>query len=420
MVRVEWVAKSRARQETFANSLATLRRGGQDMQRIPIEANPALAASAWIDVDLDAIAHNVRVCRRLLPPACVLIAVVKSNAYGHGMLRVARTALQHGATELAVASVHEGALLRDAGIQAPILVAGPVAPTEAAAVVQHALVPSLAGAELARALAAASRRFLPVHIEVDTGMSRHGVAGDELGDLVQRLHDRGRLTVAGVFTHFAPAAVGAQTLAGLRGQLQRFQAAVDGVRALRGVRRHACNSLAALALPAAHLDAVRLGGALYGFDPFHGAGEPGPVALRPALAWKARLLGIREVPPGTPVGYGGTFVTTRRSRLGLVPVGYADGLARELWHGAEVLVRGVRVPIVGQISMNQTILDLTVLPEVLHGDEVVLLGAQGSDRVLAEARVPPGGSVYEVTSLLRPGLLRRYLGGGSAGAERHG
>jgi len=223
------------------------------MQRIPLETAPALSAPAWIDVDLDAIAHNARAFRGALAPTCRLIAVVKANAYGHGMVRVAKTALANGADELAVASVHEGAVLRGAGITQPILVAGPVAPTEAALVAQHGLVASLGGIELARALANATRRFLPVHVEVDTGMSRHGVVPRDLPALVEAVLQRGRLTIAGVFTHFA--ATGVDDAAALRAQLAAFTGAVDGVRALRGVRRHACNTLGAVLLPAAELSA---------------------------------------------------------------------------------------------------------------------------------------------------------------------
>lgn len=390
------------------------------MLRIPIEANPALATPAWIDVDLDAIAHNVRACRRLLPAGCRLVAVVKANAYGHGMVRVARTALLHGADELAVANVHEGAQLRAGGCTAPILIAGPTAPSEAGLVVQHGLMPSLGCAELARALAAATRRYLPVHVEIDTGMSRHGVPIAELPAFVQRLHERGRLTIAGVYTHFAATGTGAADRDAMLRQLAAFTRAVDGVRALRGVRRHACNTLGALLLPDAHLDAVRIGGGLYGFDPFHGSASPGPVALRPALALKGRLVGLRDVPIGAAVGYGGTFVTTRPSRLGLLPLGYADGLTRELWNGAAVLVRGVRAPIVGVVSMNQTVVDVTCVAGAMLGDEVVLLGAQGAERVRAEERVGPGGSAYEVTTLLRSSLPRRCLGGddGTAALRR--
>ncbi|MFN9757246.1 MAG: alanine racemase [Planctomycetota bacterium] len=388
------------------------------MLRIPIEAAPALATPAWVDVDLDAVAHNVRAFRRLLPADCRLVAVVKANAYGHGMVACARAALQHGASELAVANVHEGAQLRAAGVTAPILVAGPTAPGEAGLVVQHGLLATVATAELAQALAAATRRYLPVQIEVDTGMGRHGVAPHALGAFVDRLAQRGRLTVAGVDTHFAATSVADG--ATMRAQLAAFHAAVDAVRSLRGARRHACNTLGALTVPEARLDAVRIGGGLYGFDPFHGAGTRGPLALRPALALKARLVGLRDLPAGAPVGYGGAFVCARASRLGLVPLGYADGLPRARWGGAPVLVRGVRAPVVGAVSMNQTIVDVTDVPGASLGDEVVLLGAQGGECIAAEERVEPGGSAYEVTTLLRASLPRRYLAAAGAGDARVG
>jgi alanine racemase len=387
------------------------------MLRIPLETHPALAAPAWVDVDLAAVAHNVRACRSLLARDCRLVAVVKANAYGHGMVRIARTSLRSGADELAVANVHEGAQLRQAGITQPIQIAGPLAPSEAGLAVQHGLLPSVGCGEVAAALAAATRRYLPVQIEVDTGMSRHGVAPDQLATLVRQIHDRGRLTIAGVYTHFAATGTGPSDLAAMQAQLATFTHVVDAVRALRGVRRHACNTLGALALPAAHLDAVRIGGGLYGFDPFRSAATAGPVELRPALALKARIVGLRTVPSGTPVGYGGTFVTTRPSRLALLPLGYADGLLRELWNGAPVLVRGVRAPIVGVVSMNQTVVDVTSVAGAMLGDEVVLLGAQGSERLWPEDRVGPGGSVYEVTTLLRSALPRRFLGGDEAAAS---
>jgi alanine racemase len=387
------------------------------MLRIPLETHPALAAPAWVDVDLTAVAHNVRACRSLLAPECRLVAVVKANAYGHGMVRIARTALRSGAHELAVANVHEGAQLRQAGFTAPIQIAGPLAPSEAGLAVQHGLLPSVGCGEVAAALAAATRRYLPVQIEVDTGMSRHGVAPDQLATLVRQIHDRGRLTIAGVYTHFAATGTTAEDLAAMQAQLATFTHVVDAVRALRGVRRHASNTLGALAMPAAHLDAVRIGGGIYGFDPFRSAVTAGPVELRPALALKARIVGLRTVPAGTPVGYGGTFVTTRPSRLALLPLGYADGLLRELWNGAPVLVRGVRAPIVGVVSMNQTVVDVTAVAGAMLGDEVVLLGAQGNERLWPEDRIGPGGSAYEVTTLLRSALPRRFLGGDEAAAS---
>ena len=375
------------------------------MLRIPVESRASRAVSAWVEVDLGNIAHNVGAFRQRLPAGAKLTAVVKADGYGHGMLRAARTALHAGAEELAVATVQEGAALRAAGIHAPILIAGPVAPEDAPLVVQHGLVASVACFELAAALTRATRRFLPVQIEVDTGMARHGVAVQDLPNFVKTLEERGRLSIAGVFTHLAGTT--AADLPWMRSQLATFVQTVDAVRSLRGVRRHICNTLGALLMPDAALDTVRVGGGIYGFDPLAGAG---PITLRRALSLKAQVVGLRSAAAGERVGYGGAFVCERATRLALLPIGYGDGLVRELWRGAEVLVRGRRAPIVGQISMNQTLVDVTDLPEIVFGEEVVLLGAMGDDEITPEERVPPSGSAYEVTSLLSPRLPRIYVG----------
>jgi len=394
-------------------AIATLPRGGQGMLRIPIEAGIAAGAPAWIEVDLGAVAHNVQEFRRVLPAHCRLFAVVKANAYGHGMQRTAQTALAAGAHGLAVANVHEGEELRAMGIDAPILVAGPLAPEDCVTAVVNDLLPSVANREVAAALVAHARRPLPVHIEVDTGMRRSGVPAAELRDFLRDLRDRPVLQPAGVFTHFA--AVSTDEAAEIRRQLAVFTEALASVRDLVAPMRHAANTLAALLVPESHLDAVRLGGALYGFDPLRGHG---PVQLRPALSLRARIVGLRSVGPGDRVGYGGTFECTRPSRLALLPLGYADGLVRSHWQDAEVLVRERTAKIVGLISMNQTIVDVTDVPHVELGDEVTLLGTQGSRSVTAEQRVPSGGSTYEVTALLRSTLPRRYLPPRSLGALR--
>jgi len=371
------------------------------MRRIPIETRVGAGAPAWIEVDLEAIAHNVRAFRSVLRPGCELIAVVKANAYGHGMVPVAQAALAAGARSLAVANVREGQCLRAAGIRAPILVVGPVDPGEAQQLFELDLVPGLGSRELARALAAVPGRVHPVHVEVDTGMRRHGVPAAELPALLRELRDRGRLAVQGVFTHFAGLEPG--DLDGMRSQLGAFSAALAAVRDLGTPVQHAANSLATLLLPAAQLDAVRIGGGLYGFDPLRGHG---PLRLRPALSLKARIRGLRDAVVGDAVGYGSTFVCRRPTRLALLPLGYADGLVRATWQGASVLVRGQLAPLAGLVSMNQTVVDVSDVPAAALGDEVVLLGAQGTRTIAAEDRVATGGSVYEVTSLLPANLPR--------------
>ena len=394
-------------------SCATVRLGGQGMLRIPVESNASRTASAWAEVDLGAVADNVRALLARLPEGCRLTAVVKSDAYGHGMVPVARAALQAGAEELVVANVREGARLRAAGIRAPILIAAPILTEDAPAVVQHGLVAAVGSYETARALARSTRRYLPIQIEVDTGMTRHGVTADSLPQFVRSIEDLGRLAIAGVFTHFA--GLEAAAAPELRGQLQRFLAAVEGVRSLRGVRRHACNTLGAIVLPEGALDAVRVGGGLLGFDPLRGAGA---VRLRPTMSLKAKVVGLRSAEVGDRIGYGGAFVCQRPTRIALLPIGYGDGLSRGLWRGAEVLVRGRRAPIVGAISMNQTTVDVTDIPGVVFEEEVVLLGSVAGDVLRPEDLAPADVSPYEVTTALGPSIQRVYIQPGRQAPER--
>lgn len=377
------------------------------MQRIPVEARVTSSAPAWVELDLAALRHNVAAFRRLLRPGCELIAVVKANAYGHGLLPIAEAALGCGADRLAVANVAEGAELREHGLRAPILVVGPMAPEECAPAVAAGLTPCLGTREQAEALAAAVRpgAQYPVHVEIDTGMRRHGVPAAEFGAFVRELRDRGRLQLAGVYTHFQALSPG--DLPAMRGQLAAFSRALARVRDLGTPLRHAANTLGTLACPDAHLDAVRIGGGLYGFDR-HGQGK---VSLRPVLSLKTRIVGLRDASAGEPVGYGGRYLCPKRTRLGLLPIGYADGLPRASWHGAPVLVRGHRAPIAGLVSMNQIVIDLGDVPGAEFGDEVVLLGGQGDDWLHAEDRMQPGGSAYEITTMLRQDLPRVVRGG---------
>lgn len=346
---------------------------------------------------------NTGAWRRLLRPGCRLIAVVKADAYGHGAVAIARAVLAAGADELAVATAGEGAQLRAAGIAAPILVVGPSAPGDAEAIVGARLRPAIADLATASALAAAAgERPLEVEIEVDTGMRRHGVAAGEFAALLRALRVHRSLRVVSVFTHFA--GLDRAALPALQQQWQAFTAAVGepgGVFA-----RHACNTLATLLLPAAHADAVRIGGGLYGFVP----GDLADPGLVPALALKSRVVGVRAAAAGDRVGYGGAHTCARATTLALLPCGYADGLTRAHWNGGDVLLRGGRARIVGHVSMNQMVVDVGDLGAAI-GDEVVLLGRQGDERIRAEARAGPSGSAYEVTSLLRTDLPRRYVSG---------
>lgn len=383
--------------------------------------NPALfagvdaaTAPAWCEVDLDALRHNVGVLRGGLAPATELWAVVKADAYGHGAVPCARAALAAGASRLVVATLAELLHLRAARVRARVLVLGPLQAGDVEPLLAGAGTPCIADLDLARSLSAATAAPLPVQVKIDTGMGRHGVPATDAVTFCRAVAALPGLRLEGVLTHFTARA--AEDLPAMRRQLAALLAVRDGL-AEHGLRPalHAANTLGAMVLPAARLDAVRAGGGLYGFDPLaRGDGSP----LRPVLALKTRIAALKPAPAGTAVGYGGTHRCRRDTVLAVLPLGYADGLLRESWRGGPVLVRGTRAPIVGLINMNQTVVDVGHLPAVAVGDEVVLLGAQGRERIRAEDRVGPDGSVYQVTCALPPRLPRIGAKGDGAAMPR--
>jgi alanine racemase len=357
-------------------------------------------------VRLDAVAENFRLVTRVVGPAEVC-AVVKANAYGHGAVPVARRLEEAGCRRFAVALLEEGVELREAGISAEVLLLQGVAPGQVPEVLAHGLVPvlsSLAALELASE--AAGSAALPLHVKFDTGMGRLGLAPEQAGEVCELLRGRRNLELVGVCTHFARAGECAHTT---REQLTRF----DDVRAaLRGAGFrpglvHAANSAACFSEPAARYDCVRVGLALYGAHPEPGL--PHAEGLRPALAWTTALDHVRRVPAGSPISYGGTFVTSRPSALGLVPVGYADGYRRALGNRASVLVRGRRAPVVGRVCMDLAVLDLTDVPGAAPGDEAVLIGAQGDDAIPVEEVASWLDTIpYEVLCGIGPRVPRVY------------
>lgn len=354
----------------------------------------------WLRVDLDALAGNIRRLRAL--SGVPLMAVLKGDAYGHGAVRVARAALGAGAVALAVATLGEGRTLRQHDIFAPILVLGYTPPWQAQEAIALGLDCTLFDDDIARAIDAAARaagRVARVHIKVDTGMARLGLDAAELGPFLHRLHELPGLDVAGLYTHFASA--DAVDLSPAELQLARFQALL-GELELSGLRPplvHAANSAAALRLPKARFDMIRPGIACYGLHP--GAFARLPEEFRPALSFHSEVAQVKEHPAGTPISYGGRFVTRRPSRIATIPAGYADGLRRSPpWR--EILVRGQRAPVVGQICMDYIMVDVSDIPGVRRGDAVVLIGRQGDATISADEVAEWLGTIsYEVvTSIL--------------------
>lgn len=366
----------------------------------------------WAEVDLGAIAHNVGLVRDLVGPERAIMAVVKADAYGHGALAVARKALEAGANWLGVALPEEGMELRKAGIRSPILVLGPTMPQQVPQVLEADLSLSLFSLEVALALEAeASKRgaLARVHVKVDTGMGRLGIRPGQALEFLDRVRAMPHVRIEGLYTHLATADDPDPSFA--LEQLSRFME-VDHKARQRGIHaqlRHAANSAALVTLGHARLELVRPGIMIYGCHPRPQA--PLPIALRPALTWKTCVAHIRELSPGESVSYGRTFVASRPTRVGVLPVGYADGLPRQVSNRGEVLVRGVRAPIVGTVCMDVTIVDVTHIQGVSVGDEVVLLGRQAKEAITAEELAQRAGTIsYEILCGLSKRVPRLYVG----------
>ncbi len=374
---------------------------------------PPPEAITWAEVDLAAYRANVRALQQWVGPRVQVFAVVKANAYGHGLVPVARAALQAGATRLVVHRLEEGLALRAAGITAPILLLGYVPLAAAETVAQARLIPTVITLDFLRALAAHASGDAPhpVHINVDTGMGRYGLLPAEVVDFLRAARGIPGVQVEGIYTHFATADEADTTY--LRHQWRVFGEVLAAVQAtgLMPPVRHACNSAATFALPEAHLDAVRPGIATYGLQP--SAAWPAPVPLKPVLTWKSRVARVRTLPAGSGIGYGRTFVTHKPTTVALVPVGYGDGYVRRLSNRAQVLVRGQRAPVLGRVSMDQIVVDVSHIPGVRLEDEVVLVGCQQGACIPAEEVAAWAETInYEVTTLLLPRVRRVYFDGG--------
>jgi alanine racemase len=341
--------------------------------------------TAWVEVDLDAYAHNLQRIREHVGGRA-LMPVVKANAYGHGLVPMGQAAAACGAEMLGVAIPEEGAELRAGGITIPIVVLGLALPEQASELIANDLQPVVSTLALAQTLAEEARRrerSVRLHVKVDTGMTRVGVAAEEALMLCRAVAALPGARLAGVMTHFATSDELDNSFS--VGQLRRFLAIVAAVReAVRPAPLfHAANSGAIAAMPESYLDLVRPGLASYGLPAIDPAIAPCPLGLRPALAVHARITQIREVPAGRRVSYGGLYETPRPSRLGILPIGYADGYRRALTNQGEVLIRGRRAPVRGRVCMDQVVVDLTEIADVQVGDEAVLLGRQGGEEITA-------------------------------------
>lgn len=331
------------------------------------------------EIDLSAIKDNIRAIRQRVGPAVKIIPAVKANAYGHGAVAVSRACVEAGADMLGVACVDEAIELRNAGIAAPLLILGCCEAEAVEDIVRIGAVSVCCDIGFARALSQAAvklGRTAAVHVKIDTGMGRIGVAPDEAVEFTRQVGSLPNISVEGVLTHFPSADEKDRSFT--RNQIALFKKIVEAIKkevVVPGVRNlcvHASNSAGILAYPEADFDAVRPGIMVYGLYPSDAV--PRSVEIREALTFKTRIVFLKEVPPGTSISYGRTYITTRRQKIATLPVGYADGYPRRLSNCGEVVVRGMRVPVVGRVCMDQTMIDVSNVPGVATGDEVILYG----------------------------------------------
>jgi alanine racemase len=376
-----------------------------------------ITPNTWVEIDRTALFANVHSCRQLIGPRCRLLGLVKGNAYGHGLRETSMVLLDAGVDMLGVEAVSEAVTLRTNGVTCPVLLVGPIPPANVPLLLAHQVTPLLVSPEQVQIVGEFTRQAacgLDVHLKFDTGMHRQGILWEQLPMLLDLLVKYPGLRVSGVATHLARADEAEQP-EWTRRQLDRFHDMIATLAAV-GIHapvRHAANSAGALLWPETHLDMVRLGIALYGFwpGPTVARASAAQLTLCPVMTWKTRVASVKAVPCGCGVGYGGSFVTTRASRIAVLPLGYYDGYSRSLSNLGQVLIHGQRAPVCGRVSMNLMTVDVTGIPTVQPGDEAVLLGQQGPAAISAEEMAAWLGTIhYEVTTRINPLIPRVIVG----------
>ena len=361
-----------------------------------------LLGPTWIEVNLDAIAQNVRNIKKLIGEKKELMAVVKGNAYGHDVLEVVPVVLKSGATRLAVARLEEGIFLRKVGIIVPILVLGLTLKQQAELLVSYSITPAVSECEMIEKLseeAFKEGKIVKVHLKVDTGMGRIGIFPNRVLDFIKKIKASKNIEIEGVFTHFSVADEKDKTYTEI--QFKKFMEVLN-ILEKEGIEisiKHVGNSATLLDLPHMWLDLIRPGISIYGLYPSKEVQKI--IKLIPAHSFKTRIVFLKELPAGECISYGRTYKTKKkRTVVASLPVGYADGYNRLLSNQGEVLVRGRRFPVIGRICMDQTMIDVTNLPQVEIGDEVVLWGRQGQEEITVEEIAEKIGTInYEIVHM---------------------
>jgi alanine racemase len=354
-----------------------------------------LRQRAWVEIDLNALTHNIHEIKRLISSNTDLMAVVKADAYGHGAVSVAQTVLKAGAKWLGVATIPEGIELREAGITAPILVLGATyTPEQICAIAQWELQPTLCTPQQAfvfSEILSETDWEVPVHIKLDTGMSRLGVPWQQAAEFVKLVQGLPNLSIASIYSHLATADSADQTV--MRQQQGRFKQAIRTLSQIQPKmpRLHFANTAATLTDRALHYDMVRVGLGLYGLYPAPHLRDT--CNLKPLMQVKARITQVKTIEAGTGVSYGYQFIADRPLRIAVVGIGYADGVPRLLSNKMQVLIRGQQVRQLGAITMDQMMIDVSSVPNVQPGEVVTVLGRDGNHEITADDWAEAIGSI---------------------------
>ena len=364
----------------------------------------------WVEVNLGNIASNMRYIRKTVSKEAKVIAVVKADAYGHGATEVSRIVLKNGADMLGVANIDEAMELRRAGIKVPILLLNWTEPPHLEDVVRNSLAQTIFDLDSARVLSSVAKkmnRTVLVHIKIDTGMGRLGLLAEDAPGFVQKVAILPNLKIEGIFSHLSVA--GDERTYSFN-QFQKFMSVLNELQKTR-IKipiQHIANSGAILSYPRMHLTAVRPGIIIYGISPW--GLKKKCKFLKPGMSFKTKIVFIKEVPKGTSISYGRTFITKRRSLIADIPIGYSHGYNRKLSNKSWVLVKGKRVPLVGRICMDQCLIDVSSVHGIKVGDEVVLFGRQGKEEISAEELASWSGTIgYEVVTTIGRLVKRIYV-----------
>jgi alanine racemase len=349
-----------------------------------ISSNNDFRRPAYLEIDLDALAFNVRNIRKKLGKDVQMLAVVKADGYGHGAYHVSRVVLDNGANSLGVAILEEGMELRKKGIKVPIVNLYPEPPDRAGKIVQYDLEQVVTDLKLVRNLSEEAKRqkkFCSVFIEIDTGLGRYGVLPENTIALAKKIKMLPHIRLKGILSQFSTADAKRKDFA--YKQLRVFKDTLDDLKAHSNhiPITSIANSGAVLDIPASYFNHVRVGHLLYGLYPSSETSES--IRLKPAMSLKSKVLFIKEVGKGTPISYGKTYITVGKTKIATIPLGYADGYSRLLSNKGEVLIRGKRSKVLGRVCMDAFMVDVSHIPKVKIGDEVVVMGKQGKDQITA-------------------------------------